>query len=68
MNWESGLPSATAEMYSLNTNRPDLFDFSFRVRVKALHHWIRKGDPTKAAARAREVAHQVHAIWRSQGR
>lgn len=32
-------------------------DFVFRIRVKALHYWIRKGNPGKAAQAARDAFH-----------
>jgi GDP-D-mannose dehydratase len=31
--------------------------FYFKTLVKAMHHWIRKGNADKAALRAREAAH-----------
>lgn len=42
-------------------------DLAMKVRVKAMHHWIRKGEANKAAARARDLAHSIHAMWRKNG-
>lgn len=36
--------------------------FAFVSRVKALHHWIRKGDARKAAVAATVAFHQANKI------
>lgn len=41
--------------------------FSFSVKVKALHHWIRKGDVNKARHRMIECVKAIKVMERAAG-
>jgi hypothetical protein len=57
-NWSGGLPAATPTLLGLKAN------MTFQAHVKAMHHWIRKGDARKAALSARDAAHIGHMALR----
>jgi hypothetical protein len=42
----------------------DLGDMAYRSRVKAMHHWIRKGNADRAARVSRDLFHQINAMQR----
>lgn len=54
-DWGRGLPVTT-----YTGTAPQ--DFAFSVRVKALHHWLRKKQPGKAYAAACAAFHQGNRI------
>jgi hypothetical protein len=56
--WGAGLPNGNYGVESGARSQ------AFMARVKAMHHWIRKGVPDKAAARAREVFSQAKFVLR----
>jgi hypothetical protein len=59
--WERGLPSVRTDA---GFGKHYHSSFALQVRVKALHHWIRKGEADKAARAAREAAHTVNTLSR----
>ena len=42
----------------------DLQSLAFKIRLKAMHHWIKKGNGDRAYLVARDLAHQINFMIR----
>jgi hypothetical protein len=62
-HWDKGLPKTWAA-------GPGEARFvgsaATQIRVKAMHHWIRKGEPDKAYRAARDVFHALKYVGRGE--
>ena len=61
--WSSYVPNAKINIVALHALKGSGW-LAFASRVKAMHHWIRKGNADKAANSARAAAHVANAVLR----
>lgn len=63
-DWGRGIPTAETNLSGAYSS-----DLAFASRVKAVHHWIRRGNADKAAMAARAALHQAaYVLARMDGR